>query len=287
MIWISASAIVLSGLVFMVQFSREFYLERVMDHYLEILLAVFLVFFPFLFRSVFGRFPLETLRERSQLERERNKQFTSNALPVSTEVVEKNRSTPHDQAAGSAESTSSAVDLLAEYAHSSQELSTRIFSRAGVYLIVGVMIAFLGLIFFYIQTAATFISSAEVAAKPDQATSLLLPILVNLLPKFGVLFFIEFVAFFFLRQYRAAMEDFRYYEAIKRHREESLVLHRLAAESGKPIPPLSLVKEDAFFSRAGILNKGQTSEYVEGKKLEKSEIDLLEKIVATLSRPKK
>ncbi len=41
-----------------------------------------------------------------------------------------------------------------------------------------------------------------------------------LLPGFGILFFIEFVAFFFLRQYRSALDEFRYYDAIRRNREE-------------------------------------------------------------------
>ena len=45
-----------------------------------------------------------------------------------------------------------------------------------------------------------------------------------LAPRFGILFFIELIAFFFLRQYKAAMEEFRYYEAIKRQREETLAL---------------------------------------------------------------
>ena len=35
-----------------------------------------------------------------------------------------------------------------------------------------------------------------------------------LLPCFGILFFIEFVAFFFLRQYRSAMDEFR---LLRRH----------------------------------------------------------------------
>ena len=41
-----------------------------------------------------------------------------------------------------------------------------------------------------------------------------------LLPGFGILFFIEFVAFFFLRQYRSAMDEFPVYDAIRRNREE-------------------------------------------------------------------
>jgi hypothetical protein len=42
--------------------------------------------------------------------------------------------------------------------------------------------------------------------------------------RFGVLFFIEFVAFFFLRQYRATMDEFRYYETAQRNREDNLMI---------------------------------------------------------------
>jgi len=118
-------------------------------------------------------------------------------------------------------------------------------------------------------------------------------LLVTLAPKFGILFFIELVAFFFLRQYRAAMDEFRYYEAVKsyeavkRNREETLALIRIAADSGKPIDPIDLVKNESFFSKAGVLGKDQSSEIIESRKLEKNELDLLEKVIDVVSRSKK
>jgi hypothetical protein len=53
--------------------------------------------------------------------------------------------------------------------------------------------------------------------------------LLHTLPRFGILFFIETIAFFFLRQYRTAMDEYRYFEAIKRKREENFVLLCLLA----------------------------------------------------------
>ena len=47
------------------------------------------------------------------------------------------------------------------------------------------------------------------------------------IPRFGVLFFIEFIAFYFLKQYRLNMEDYRYYESVIRNMEESLFLYNI------------------------------------------------------------
>jgi len=141
---------------------------------------------------------------------------------------------------------------------------------------VGVFVAFSGLAFFYSQTVQLAPTTGEG-----------MPLLISLAPKFGILFFIEFVAFFFLRQYRSAMDEFRYYEAVKRNREETLALIRIAVDSGKEFDPIELVKNESFFSKAGVLDKGQSTEILESRKLEKNEIELLEKVLDVVSRSKK
>jgi hypothetical protein len=83
------------------------------------------------------------------------------------------------------------------------------------------------------------------------------------------------------------MDEFRYYEAVARVREEVVALFCLASDSGSPLQPLELVKYDSYFSKAGLLSKGQSTEILETRKMEKNEIDLLEKVVDTLARAKK
>lgn len=173
-------------------------------------------------------------------------------------------------------SSATATELFSYYATSSRLLSQSLYKQAGVYLFIGAAVAFMGLIFFYVET--TKFSS-------DLNTGL--PMLVLLAPKLGILFFIELVAFFFLRQYRAAMDEFRYYEAIKRNREETLALIRCAADSGKPLDPFDLVKNESFFSKAGILRNGQSSELIESRKLEKNELDILERVIDIVQRSKR
>jgi hypothetical protein len=123
-------------------------------------------------------------------------------------------------------------------------IADRIYSRSGVYLLIGVLIAFSGLTFFYLQTL-------PLAPGKD-----LYAVLVALLPRFGVLFFIELIAFFFLRQYRAAMDEFRYFEAIKRSREDNVAIVALA-KSESAIDILKVIEICSFNVVIGKLGQGE------------------------------
>lgn len=92
----------------------------------------------------------------------------------------------------------------------------RLFSRSGTCLIVGCVISILGVFVFYFMNWGTEVNDLEVSAQ-----------LFTILPRFGILFFIEYVAFFFLKQYRVLMEEYRYYEAIKRDRQNLLSIYYL------------------------------------------------------------
>ena len=243
--------------------------------YQELLAACGVFLFPIIYRLIFGALPLESLRRRrAQRQLESSEPVTNRDEPTdiqATELSVLSESLGTDEMA-----TSRATKLFAYYASSSRRLSQSIYSRAGVYLLVGVFVAFSGLAFFYAQTA-------QVTTLPQEGLSLL----ISFAPKFGILFFIELVAFFFLRQYRSVMDEFRYYEAIKRSREETLALIRIAEDIGKPFDPIDFVKSGSFFSKAGVIAKGESSEIIESRKLEKNELDLLEKVIDVVSRGKR
>lgn len=278
-LWMIASLVVAGGIFFDILGRIGPPLEVISVRYVEFLLAFATFFFPWVFRLIFGALPLESLRRRRatrQLEAPTHPVETQGEAQRTAEIQEAEIRVLSDALSTDELSSSPATKLFAYYAASSRRLSQSIYSRAGVYLLVGVFVAFSGLAFFYVQTAQPAPSSLEGMA-----------LLVTLAPKFGILFFIELVAFFFLRQYRAAMDEFRYYEAVKRNREETLALIRIAADSGKPIDPIDLVKNESFFSKAGVLGKDQSSEIIESRKLEKNELDLLEKVIDVVSRSKK
>lgn len=243
------------------------------EYYWDVVIAGLVFIFPIVFRLIFGLLPLEFLRvSRAQHQQPSviniGGDYLGGPLPGSSLA-------PTETARYGSVAIPPAQSQLFDYATNSRDLAKGIYGRAGVYLLVGVLVAFSGLVFFYSQTGG-------LVPSPDVSTLLLV-----LAPKFGILFFIEFVAFFFLRQYRSAMDEFRYYEAVARTREEVAALLGIAKDSGTPLQPMELIKYDSYFSKAGVLTKGQTTEIIETRKMEKGEIDLLEKIVETLARAKK
>lgn len=167
----------------------------------------------------------------------------------------------------------SPIAYMAHLCKASEDLSKSIFNRGVVYLMMGVFFAVAGLLFFYAQVSVVNIQS-------DFKTELL-----HYAPKFGILFFIEFISFYFLKQYRSTMDEFRYYESLKRSREENLLILKLIIEKAKPEEVLSFVEKFALKSNAEKLIDGQTLDILESKKLEKGELEVLVKAIEAL-RPK-
>lgn len=242
-------------------------LKIVPDYYLDIVFACLILVFPLCYKVVFGLYPLQRVRYVRQALRTREGTGDAELLPRSIEVEEAvgNRLIKMDDS----------HPLLAHLADESRRLSANLYTRSGVYLIIGVLVAFSGLLFFYLQSLNLVASDVSFVSQ-----------ITVLAPRFGILFFIEFIAFFFLRQYQAAMEEFRYYEAIKRQREETLALLGMLKPEERERHLLDLVKQGVFYSSAGKLSAGETTEIIESKKLTKDEIVVFEKIIEALGRPR-
>lgn len=228
-----------------------------------IFVGVGVLLFPILFQLIFGLLPFEAIRQWTTAEHggqlsDRRAEVEGTADRIVTEFASYR---------WVLDSPDSSQKLLGCLSMLSAAVAKGIYSRSGVYLIVGVFIAFTGLLFFYSQT--TELKGSEHIQDTIFAYA----------PRFGILFFIELIAFFFLRQYRAAMDEYRYYEAIQRHREELLALIVLSKEQSKPVDIESLLNKGAFYSRTQLLDKEQTTEILESRKLEKNELELLEKMV--------
>lgn len=228
-------------------------------------LFVTIIAFPAFFQLIFGELPIESLRTKLSFKKGRKFENPPVSAGDNTYSIALGKDlTPSEMA------KLTPIEMLSYFSIGSRDLSKSIFSRAGVYLIVGVFVAFSGLAFFYSQTTSTF-------------DGLVLDSAIYLIPKIGILIFIETIAFFFLRQYRAAMDEFRYYEAIKRNREETLALFSIASEGGKEIDVIELAKALPFYSTFTPLQKDQTTEILEGRKLEKNELEVLQNIINVIS----
>lgn len=272
-LWVIVSIAIAGRVIYLSLANPEKAQYILQDYYWDVIIAGLVLIFPVFFKLIFGFLPLELIRSN----REQQKQ--PSVINIRGDYVVSSPSKASDKAdqldSIITKSSLTGKELLLNHAESSRNLAKGIYGRSGVYLLVGVLVAFSGLAFFYSQTAGL--------ALPIDPSVLLF----SLAPKFGILFFIEFVAFFFLRQYRSAMDEFRYYEAVARKREEVSALLGIANDSGVSIELMELIKHDSYFSKGSVLNKDQTTEIIETRKMEKGEIDLLEKVVDTLAKTKK
>lgn len=268
-LWTIAALIVGGRLLFVVMTSAPYEAPMIIrEYYWDFAITALVLFFPVIFKLIFGALPLEYLRtQRAQ----------ATSLNLEGSISPTIHINAPSEAPKQADTTQVGDELrmLHAYANSSRQLAKGIYGRAGVYLLVGVLVAFSGLVFFYAQTPS-------IAGETS-----LYSLLVILAPKFGILFFIEFVAFFFLRQYRSAMDEFRYYDGVARVREEVLALLHVSSNSGKQIPLMDLVRYDAYFSRAGLLSKGQSTEIIEARRLEGSELELVQKALEAVTKARK
>lgn len=165
-----------------------------------------------------------------------------------------------------------AENFLQSLVYSSSSLARDIFSRGSLYLLFGVIFSLSGLFFFYTQ----------VQIVPDSIDFKIY--LLSLAPKFGILFFIELISFFFLKQYRVTMDEFRYYESIKRSREETLAIVKIISINNSEIDYITLLDKLKFSSNVGKLESGQTTEMLESRKLDKNELDFLAKVVEVVAK---
>ncbi|EOW6856324.1 hypothetical protein ACOZ2C_001284 [Cronobacter turicensis] len=164
---------------------------------------------------------------------------------------------------------------------SSTGLSKGIYSRGSLYLLFGVIFSIVGLVFFYSQVHTS--DSTPLISNSKESTTFINE-LIYLAPKFGILFFIELISFFFLKQYRVTMDEFRYYEAIKRSREETLAVVKLLAVSSENVDYMAVLDKLKFSSNVGRLENGQTTELLEARKFDKEELDFLAKIAEIVAK---
>ena len=80
------------------------------------------------------------------------------------------------------------------------------------------------------------------------------------------------------------MDEFRYFEAIQRHREELIALALLADRGQEKLDLKDLLAKRLYYSGRQILGKGETTEILAGRNLEKDEIGLLEKIIDAVAK---
>lgn len=228
--------------------------------------AIFVTFFAISYTVIYGISPIQKITLRILGNKVEGDSSIFNIVEILNDLkLTQEQTEPEDKTKARDETLDYYLKKLID---SSESLAKNIYSRGSLYLMTGVGFAIIGLGFFYSQT--------HFSARINEGG---LTQIVSILPNFGVLFFLELIAFFFLKQYRTTMDEFRYYEAIKRSREETLAVIKLITLSKKELDILEVLDKLNFSSQVGKLDSGQTTEIIESRKLEKGELEALMKIV--------
>lgn len=231
----------------------------IFSYYNQILVGITLALFPILFKLIFGKLPFAYIRNL------REKTFESKNIQI------------NDNSNGNSniKVVISQNEIVTEYEDDSyffkcikesKTISEKVYTRAGAYLLIGCLIAFLGVALFYspIFPAST---AKEITLK-----------LLDYLPRFGALFFIEFIAFFFLKQYKIMLEEYRYYEAIKRKRQDNFNLLEIIDKNKDSPEILKIILEKYSNEHSLKLLNGETTEMIETHKIINQDLDLVSKI---------
>ena len=170
------------------------------------------------------------------------------------------------------------METLLIYLNQAQEIADKMYLSSRTYLTFGSFIAFVGVIFLTVSINSV---------KSDQLKSFAFTgaVLLEYLPRLGIFLFVEAVAFFFLRLYRANMEEYRYYEAIKRQRENQVAILKIVGiYSGNVELMDKIIDKCAFNDNPNKLGQNETTQLLEANKLSSKEADLLDKILEIINK---
>lgn len=222
-------------------------------HYAYVFLSVFFILFPILFKLIFSCFPFEYIRIKQKTK--------TGIIFINNEDIPETATyqVPDEKD----------IDYKETCIKESKAIAERIFTRSGVYLLAGIMTAFAGIMIFYSPLfASSKITSEDITQR-----------LLDYLPRFGALFFIEFIAIFFLRQFRVMHEEYRYYEAIKRKRQDNFNLLELIEKyRDKPEITKSIIELYSDINSFGKLGKDDTTQILETQKILNQQTDILGKM---------
>jgi hypothetical protein len=165
---------------------------------------------------------------------------------------------------------------------------------AKFYIWAGGLIALLGLVIFIGTVKLDYFAQL----KPSELMNiphpqvLLMANLAHFFPRVAILIFIEVMAGFFLKQYRTAFEEFRYYEAIARRREAAIAFFLIHQEFKDDKALLEFSQELMRVPTFGVLKEGESTAIIETYKASHNEFlsiitDLVKALKEAVSPPPK
>lgn len=218
--------------------------------------------FPIVFKLIFSKLPIEFIRFKLSMDKEELPNIMINTI-LNSDYDLKSKI------------------FLASNVQEGKVNSERLFSQSRIYLLFGCLIALGGVgVFFYLgnNSMANFFSKESL---DGDILSILGVRFLEYLPRFGILFFIEYIAFFFLKQYRILMEEYRYYESIKRQRQDVLSVYLLIQEYNDNPEILNIIIDyiDRNSTNVPIITG---SDKVKTERIVNDDFDLISKITSMI-----
>ena len=243
---------------------------------------------PFLFSYIFGAPPLTYYRTRHRSDEE----IDGGGSAEEIETLQLEGSEDPDVAESQGEPIAAEVsaeapgngDLalgrLDETVLRSRAAKDTALRRANVQLFAGAFIGLLGLVAFF---ALESVSPQSGMPELSGVWEIALWKFLATLPRIMVLVFIELLAGFFLRQYRIAMEEYRYFEKSFRSQEMLRVSYIVRREHGATDDLLALAERIMEQHPPDLLRGDQTTELIEVQKLAVNEFQgLYNRILKTV-----
>lgn len=157
---------------------------------------------------------------------------------------------------------------LLEQIEQSESIAKLILNRSGVYLIYGIVMAMVGIIVFI--SINIYTSAHEWTDQISRVAGLL---------------FIQAIAFYLLKQHRVMMEEYRYYEGLKRRRQDAFTMLMLFKQSDKEDETIKYLIDKGFFSDyRRVLNEKETTEVLETAK--QNDTNVLESLTKLVEQAK-
>lgn len=190
------------------------FLEDLDKTFKHLFTSIFISFFVIIFRLIFLRYPFQFLREKF--------------LGIRSVIIE------DDERSDVVKEKNISIVFLENCVRDSEKIAENILSHSRLHLFLGCTLALggLGLFCYFIYNQQFTPDINILLSNMTNIWDGLLRIFVSFLPKFGVLFFVEYIAIFFLRQYKKLQDEYKYYESIKRKRQHKLLVLRLIENLG-------------------------------------------------------
>ncbi len=167
----------------------------------------------------------------------------------------------------------------------------QLYNRSTYLLVGGIFIAFVGIVIFVISTSPDsmplqfekMIPGNSNTGKESTVPSITdYSMILRFIRSFGMLIFIESVAWYLLRQYRTLMEDFKSFNRLKAKKTNQLIAFKMLSDKDQIQPSLAVVIGDLLAEDySGKLKPGESTEQLENSRIVDHNpiFDLLNKVV--------